>query len=40
MLASGGRIMINVSQKDNPDLYFDYRLGLNLLRNIKDEDYE
>ena len=31
--------MINVSQKNNPGLYFDYRLGLSLLRGINDEDY-
>ena len=31
--------MINVSQKDNPEFYFDYGLGLNLLRSVKDEDY-
>ena len=30
--------MINVSQENNPELYFDYRLGLNLLKEIKDEN--
>jgi hypothetical protein len=31
--------MINISYEEHPDLYFDYRLGLNLLRSVKDEDY-
>ena len=31
--------MINVSQKDTPGLYFNYRLGLKLLNNNKDENY-
>ena len=31
--------MIDISYQKNPELYFDYRLGLELLRNIKDEDY-
>ena len=31
--------MINISYEQNPDLYFDYRLGLNLLRSLKEDDY-
>ena len=31
--------MINVDLKTNPELYFDYRKGLELLRGIKEEDY-
>ena len=31
--------MINLTYEDNASLYFDYRLGLELLRNVRDEDY-
>ena len=31
--------MIDISYQKNPELYFDYRLGLDLLKTIKDEDY-
>jgi len=31
--------MISISHKEQPDLYFDYRLGLNVLRSVKDKDY-
>ena len=31
--------MININYENNPDLYFDYRLGLNLLRGINDDDH-
>ena len=32
--------MINLTYEDNASLYFDYRLGLELLRNVRDEDYD
>jgi len=32
--------MIDISYETHPDLYFDYRLTLDFLKNIKDEDYE
>ena len=31
--------MIDISYEKNPDLYFDYRLGLNLLRSVNEDDY-
>ena len=31
--------MIDISYGQNPDLYFDYRVGLNLLRSVKEDDY-
>ena len=31
--------MIDISYQNNPDLYFDYRLGLNLLRTINEDNY-
>jgi len=32
--------MIDINIENNPNLYFDYREGLELLRGIKDDDYE
>jgi len=32
--------MINLSYETHPELYFDYRLGLDFLKSIKNEDYE
>ncbi len=32
--------MININIENNPNLYFDYKEGLELLRGIKDDDYE
>ena len=32
--------MIDISYEKNPELYFDYKKGLEFLSLIKDEDYE
>ena len=32
--------MINLNANTNPELYFDYRKGLEYLKTIKDEDFE
>jgi hypothetical protein len=32
--------MIDLSYEKNPDLYFDFRKGLDFLKNINDDDYE